>query len=366
MRCLPLLLVWGAVAGLSGCGSAPSADPAAGPTAAKAPEPPGPPPPPPNLKVASATLQKQPGHNGPVRFALGTPDGKLLISGSEDGRVLVWDLPLAKPGVQIAGLSPPVALAADGGQFAAWQAASGKVGIFDVASPGKPKQELPPGAAPGFLAFTPAGIFSGDAAGSFRVLEPGGKEQHAWKGAPTPDWKAPAALAASRDGKYLARTYLGSVELRQASDGVEIKAYELKGAIPSVAFHPAGTALAVADGLHAGKKGKENDTEVVVRRVPEMTKLMELKGNSYRTLALAFAPDGRLLAVAGDKLQIWDWDKEQLLHTSDAPAVCTLTWPASARLVGGTEAGEVVQWDLKIEAVAAKEAVKEPAKAPAK
>jgi WD40 repeat protein len=352
MRCLlAFFLVLVVAAGLTGCGSgAPSATDSSQ-TGAKTSEPPAPPPPPANLKVAAAALKKQPAHAGPVRFAVATPDGKRLISGGEDGRVLLWDLPLAKPGAQIDGLAPPVALSLDGGQFAAWQAAGGKIGVFDVAAPGKPKHEIPAvnNQAPGFLAFTEDGLLAGDAGGAFRLLDLGGQQKHTWKGVPTPDWRAPASLAASRDGKHLARTYLGSVELRQAHDGVELRVDELKGSIPSVAFHPKGTALAIADGLRAGKKGKENDTEVVVRRVPEMTKLMELKKNSYRTLCLAFAPDGRLLAVAGDKLQIWDWDKEKLLHTSDAPHVCTLHWATASTLVGGTETGEVVQWDLKIE-----------------
>jgi WD40 repeat protein len=395
------------------------------------------------------------GHQGPVTSATFTPDGKLLLTGSRDGSVLVWDL--------TAPLPPPLAAAPvrrDRYGDPLPTAARARLGCLRHYSQG-----LFPGSREGFLAFSSDGkrLFVGtqpaeedvelsgdearqatldlhpsDSHPGICVLEvPTGKECLRLEEVPegidclalSPDGKTLAALVGpalylweartgkkkrmahdclpvpnvsprrprfltfSPDGRLLAATNEEQIELLDADTGQRIR--ELRGGPPGVAamaFSRDGKQLISCSGP-ARRQIKKNEEvvdpgAVVIwdvgtgKRVRHMAlpadrslgpfclsadaallaachvdqgiRLWDIPGGRELPsipgagTAVAFSPDGKLLAIAGPKLRLWDLaaNKKVFSLPSPEPFLGEMCFAPDGKLLAARGATRLHFWDI--------------------
>ncbi len=150
------------------------------------------------------------------------------------------------------------------------------------------------------------------------------------------------AVAFSPDGRTLASASLDhTVKLWDTQTGTVVKSLPQQDKVYAIAFSPAGKILAIA-----GQK------TVGVWDVDAGELKQELSGNTYATVAVAFSPDGRLVAggdVSG-RVTLWDVQTGTLEQTfSDhADVVDALTFSPDGKLLasGGYDLSVII-WDLK-------------------
>lgn len=166
-------------------------------------------------------------------------------------------------------------------------------------------------------------------------------------------------LAYSPDGNTLATTYggpptkiIGGARLFDAQTG-QLKTTLLAHShlVNAVAFSPDGKMLATA--------GNQHDREVRLWNLETGTTKLKLDGLTGSGTAVAFSPDGQTLAVADSQAGVRLWDvksgkqKPALPDNRDRAASIAFSrngrWLASGRRVRTSEgwSGEVTLWDLQ-------------------
>ncbi|HEX5138358.1 MAG TPA: serine/threonine-protein kinase [Planctomycetota bacterium] len=108
-----------------------------------------------------------------------------------------------------------------------------------------------------------------------------------------------ARVACTRDGKLVAHEEgVGGIVLRRAADGEVARRWHGSGlAIDALAFSPDGTILATGG----------EDTVVRLWSVPDGTEIASMRGHTMAVYALVFSPDGRALASGSDDHSIRIW-----------------------------------------------------------
>jgi len=153
----------------------------------------------------------------------------------------------------------------------------------------------------------------------------------------------------SRDGRHLASGSDGEVNLWDAKrleekQGPRTFKARVPGASLNMAFSPDGRRLATA--------GEKNT--VIIRDVETGDEILTLWGeHSGEVYALAFSPldDGRLIATAGEDsaVKVWDSHSGTLIHSfrGHTALVSSLSFsPDGSRLVSGSRDKTVKIWDM--------------------
>ncbi|MFO0949711.1 MAG: serine/threonine-protein kinase [Isosphaeraceae bacterium] len=285
-----------------------------------------------NRPAASLT-----GHRRPVVAAAFTPDGRTLFTADAQS-VRLWDVSARRPlaswavpggGVLALAVSPDGATVAAGGY-------GGRVFLWDRAT-GARKEALRDGpetvCALGFLdAHT---LISAHAPNTDRVWDVrSGKHLRTVRGSSPPrgrvDDAHPPAMAVSADGRNMAVAgFDGLVIFR----GTEAK----PPAVP--------TALALADVL-----SKRLGRPVLSKEPPPAEVPLNVGDRTAR--ALAFSPDGSVLAVSGEDAAITLWDVSarrvrRVLRREQNGTVWSLAFaPDGATLVAASLDNTVTLWDV--------------------
>ncbi len=277
-----------------------------------------------------------------------SPDGKsLAVACGWGGEVRVWDLTSKKDTPRWRGWQPQairVAFSPYGKKLVScgWEPT---LRVWDVAS----GREEGAAEAPGHtgwvyaLALLPDGKTLISAGSDWRVLAwdvPRGK----------PLWRAQGqtervnCLALSPDGQRLAWGGRDKkVHLCDPRTGRSKGSFEPGGSVKSLAFSPDGRLLATARGndLYDGWVQEMPGHGAAVWDVATRTRLARLEGHTGGVNAVAFSPDGKLLATAGNDrtVRFWNagtWTPLRQLPVQPGPVECLAFSPDGTRLaVGG-------------------------------
>jgi len=233
------------------------------------------------------------GHRGTVTAVTFSPSGALLATTGSDATVRLWDTATGNAVYPLTRLAPraqdpAVAFSPDGVLLATSTAGPGPV-LRSVATGQQARALAPAPADVAAVAFSPGGalLATGGSDGTVRLWDAGtGQCRHVLAGG-----GAVRALAFRADGQFLAAGDAdGAVRLWDTSTGSAVHTLTpaLRGMPSAIAFQPGGGMLAVAstDGLRL----LDTATGLAIP-VPE-----ECTGSGG---ALAFSPDGTLLAVTG-------------------------------------------------------------------
>ena len=259
---------------------------------------------------------------GPVESVAFSPDRKILVSGTGDGKIWLWNLtdparptrlgqPLAAP----SGFAGPVAFSPDGKILAA--SGDREVWLWNLTDPARPTQLGQPLAAPsgfaGPVAFSPHGKILAAAAENGKVwlwnltnpVHPTRLGQPLTGGVGL----VSGSVAFSPDGKTVAAAAEnGKVWLWNLTDPARPiwlgQPPANRGPYGSVAFSPHGKTLATVNG--DGKIWLWNLTDPA--RPTRLSQPLTGGGGSVNTMA--FSPDGKTLAAADSPVSgvVWLWN----------------------------------------------------------
>jgi WD40 repeat protein len=272
-----------------------------------------------------------------------SPNGRLLAAGSADDTVRVWDIKnVARPALLatltgFAGYVNSVAFSPDGQTLAAGSNDK-TVRLWNMSNPKDPSRLGKPLTGPAkevlAVAFNPGGT----------VLAAGSKDDKVWL------WNVANPSRATQAGS----------PLTGAANWVN-----------TVAFGPGGTTIAAGssdDTVRMWNLATRQPTATLPLPQPVTTLSWDGSGHLIsgdadgtariwslpppilfaggRVNSVAYSPDGQLLAVGGDSLELWDAASRQLLASSPAPATLANAVAFSHRgiLAAGYGNGTVQLW----------------------
>lgn len=297
-------------------------------------------------------------HRHPVRTITWSPDEQVIASGDTDGVAFLWSMNgTILHTLQFHAPVQALALSPDGMQLAAGSATS--VSFFDVqtgsllaehagrhtavvTSVGWTQLQGSPPLALSAGADTRAVVWNGQSHQPQIVFR-----HH------TSAIEALAVLATT-----VATASLGGVaRVWSATSGQEVHGYysDSSHAFRAIAFSLQGT---LAVGSDDGMVRLWNHGRICTHQIQDVfgphcvDGALHLRGHTRPVLALAFSPDGALLATGGDdkKLIIWSVQKKMpvLIHDQH-DALAALAWSPSGRFLAGATGSRVEIWHVRRE-----------------
>ena len=295
----------------------------------------------PTITLAPGEVARLEGHAGPVTCVAVSPDGKRILTGSEDRTVRVWDverrlelrcLPGHKDQVCCVALSPDGSRALSSGTdqtVRLWDVESGvEIRCFDRQTNRS-------------VAFAPDGkraLCGSLYDGKLRLWDlTTGKELRRFVG--HADWVV--CVAFTQDGRHAISGSLDrTVRLWEVETGREVRRFPIQeGVVSSIAFSP--------DGWHILSGGA--DRLVRVWDTFTGTELFRLVGHTDIVSGVAVGASGtRALSASHDgTVRYWDLERKreiQKLTGHRGPALCVGFLPEGDRAVSGGSDGTVRLW----------------------
>jgi len=297
------------------------------------------------------------GPGGPIRSVAFSPNGKIVASGTQAGRVLLWDVmqrrPLGQPVPGHQGAVQALAFSPDGRTLASG-GFDGRAVLWDTSS-GRPLGDALAAAAEGAqiwsVVFSPDGstLAAGTtvkAASRARqvVLLWDVTQRRLLDELSVAGSRAIASLALSRDGTHLtAATLDGAVTVWDLPRRRADRQLTSRGIFPQAALSQDGRILSLGT----------SDGTVELWDVRERRRLSKpLTGHVGVVEDVAISPDGRMVAAGGFDKKVIVWDLatgspsgEPLLgHSAKLESVAFS--PDGRTLATGSDDGTVVLWDL--------------------
>ena len=262
-------------------------------------------------------------HQEGVASVAFSPDGKRLLTGSADGKAMVWDVGTGRQLLVLGGNKGRVfaTFSPDGKIIVTADSPSGSVRLFDALT-GQERLALKRerGGLDTEAAFSP----DGKKLAVFGNQVPDVEVFNASTGERLLAFRTTSnafAVRFSPDGRTLATSGKDSVILREADTGQERLTLTNPGAYFSIAFSPdgrrvAGAASAFAAGVGAG-------ATVVVWDAATGQEVLTTGRHTTSVLCVCFSPDGERLATASEdrSARIWDANTGQELRALKAASL---------------------------------------------
>ena len=284
------------------------------------------------------------GHQGGVRSAAFSPDGKIALSGGVDGTVKLWEVASGRELQSFVGhLGAVLSVAfSPEGKFALSGDSDGTVKVWEVAN-GRERRSFV-GHRGGVLSvtFSPDGksALLGDSDGTVKLWEVAtGRELQSFVG----HRGGVFSVAFSPEGKFaLSGDSDGTVKLWEVASGRELQSFVgHQGGVLSVAFSPDAKIA-----LSGDSEGTVKEWEVATGR-----ELRNFASHQGGVLSVAFSPEGKL-AVSGDSegtVKLWDLASGRELRsvTGRQERVLSVAFSPEGRIAlsGGVD-GTVKLWEV--------------------